>query len=205
MRWMPVGCAADRVAHQRQQAGMPGAGTKQAVRMEAQARSPMSSGRRVEIDAADLGEIACRQRAGDRLGRVPPFQRAGRALRHRPRRRRLRSRDDRPVPIVEDVAAPRRIRGPRPASASRRGRRTRRSRSNNNGRGRCACSASVSSWNGQQILRLRGTGSRRPAQSIRSARSISGSIAGVDAAAAVRRRRRCARCGRAAARVAATE
>ena len=48
-------------------------------------------------------EIARRQRAGDRLGGVPPFQCVGGAPGVFLGVARLRSRDDRAVPIVDDV------------------------------------------------------------------------------------------------------
>ena len=72
--------AGDGIAHQREQARVPGAGPNRQCGWKRKPRSPMSSGRTLEIDAADLGQIARCQRAGDRLGGVPQFQRARRAL-----------------------------------------------------------------------------------------------------------------------------
>ena len=104
MRWIPVGASADRIAHQREQAGMPGAGAEHAIRVKAQGAFADIVRQNVEIDAADLGEIARRQRAGDRLGGVPPLSARAPCAGRRPRRLRPRSRDNRAVPIVDDVA-----------------------------------------------------------------------------------------------------
>ena len=79
---------------------MPGAGAKHAIRMEAQGALADIVRQNAEIDAADLGEIARCQRAGDRLGAVPPFQRALRALRII---LRGRSRNDRAVPVLDHI------------------------------------------------------------------------------------------------------
>ena len=97
---MPVGWPVIGITHQRDQARVPGAGTKHAIRVKAQGALADIGRQNAEIDAADLGEIARRQRAGDRAGAVPPFQRvapcAGVIL-------LASSRNNRPVPIVEDV------------------------------------------------------------------------------------------------------
>ena len=53
---------------------MPGPNTQ--VRVEAQGIVDIGR-QRVEIDAADIRQIARRQRACDRLGGVPPCQRVG--------------------------------------------------------------------------------------------------------------------------------
>ena len=129
--------AGDGITHQRDQARVPGAGAKRAIGMEAQAALADVLRQNAEIDAADLGEIARGQRAGDRPGAVPPFQRVRRALGVV---LLARSRNDRPVPVVEDVLRLGIFNALNAASASRHGHRTRHSRSNNSGRGRYACS-----------------------------------------------------------------
>ena len=78
MRWMPVGASliGSRISASRQGCRVPGPNTQCGWKR----RRVVDIGRQsVEIDAADIREIARRQRAGDRLGGVPPFQRAGRA------------------------------------------------------------------------------------------------------------------------------
>ena len=107
--------------------------------MEAQGALVDVVRRTLEIDAADIGEIARGQRAGDRLGAVPPFQRASPCARRRPARA-IAERPGRPS--CRRCARLGRIPSPRPAPASRHGHRRRRSRSNSSGPGRCACSAS---------------------------------------------------------------
>ena len=162
---------ADRVAHQREQAGMPDAGTEHAVRVEAQGIVDIVR-QGVEIDAAGLRQIARRQRASDRLGGVPPAQDIGPVASPPARSPPARG----PSPRIgrspgrsssSARPAPRCGRGPRPASASRCDRHRRGSRSSNSDRDRCAGSALFRRGSGQQILRFFGTGS-----SISSARSI---------------------------------
>ena len=157
---------------------MPGAGAEHAMRMEAQARSLDIVRQSVEIDAADLGEIARRQRAGDRLGARPTISARAPCAWRRPRV--ARDRGTTGPSQLSTMSSASAYSRPSTASASRHDRRRRRSRSNNSDRGRSACS----------VLFRRGTGTgpcgcgRALGQSTRSARSISVWISSRRAAAA---------------------
>ena len=101
MRWMPVGWPVIGIAHQREQARMPGAGAERAMRMEAQrARRcrPAERRDRCRERRRDSAPPACRRSA---WRRSTISARASCARRHRSCARR--SRNDRAVPVLDHM------------------------------------------------------------------------------------------------------